>query len=376
MRYVSLFSGIEAASVAAPEGWEAVAFAEIDKFASAVLAARFPNVPNLGDVCAVDWEEFVDEYGAIDLVCGGSPCQSFSIAGGRESLDGESRLMFEYIRAVQELRPRWFVWENVPGVLNTKDDAFGCFLDQMDESGYSTAWRVLDAQFFGVAQRRRRVWAVGASRDAFGDLAAGRAAAVLFERDSLRGNTETSKQARARLAASAGDGAERSYTLKLRHTGSDTRGGGVGALVQTDVSATLATGQDQTVFTLSDKAYAIQGDGSTSLNARGGGTATPASPSTASTATRLHTSDWRVFDGDIAPIVMATAAANAEIAEDCSPTLLGETCERPIVCMASDAPNAAIDDDLAGTLHVGGGLPLIASARCARTTARASTTST
>ena len=152
MRYVSLFSGIEAASVAwQPLGWEAVAFAEIDPFASAVLAERFPNVPNLGDVCKIDWEEIIERYGPIDVICGGSPCQSFSIAGGRESLDGESRLMFEYIRAVQDVRPRWYVWENVPGVLNTKDDAFGCFLDQMDEIGYSTAWRVLDAQFFGVA---------------------------------------------------------------------------------------------------------------------------------------------------------------------------------------------------------------------------------
>lgn len=206
MRYVSLFSGIEAASVAwGPLGWEPVAFAEIEPFPCAVLAQRFPDVPNLGDVTKIDWSGFLARYGAIDLVCGGSPCQSFSIAAGanRSSLDGPSRLMFEYIRAVQELRPRWFVWENVPGVLNTRDDAFGCFLDQMDESGYSTAWRVLDAQFFGVAQRRRRVWAVGASRDAFGDLAAGRAAAVLFERESVRGNTVTSKQKREALAAAA-----------------------------------------------------------------------------------------------------------------------------------------------------------------------------
>lgn len=111
MRYVSLFSGIEAASVAwQPLGWEAVAFAEIEPFPCAVLAERFPNVPNLGDVTKIDWEEFRGKYGSVDIVCGGSPCQSFSIAGGRESLDGESRLMFEYIRAVQELRPRWYVW--------------------------------------------------------------------------------------------------------------------------------------------------------------------------------------------------------------------------------------------------------------------------
>lgn len=121
MRYVSLFSGVEAASVAwEPLGWEAMAFAEIEPFPCAVLEERFSEVPNLGDVTKVDWSEFIESSGRPDLLVGGSPCQSFSVAGGRESLDGESRLMFEYIRAVQELRPRWFVWENVPGALSAK----------------------------------------------------------------------------------------------------------------------------------------------------------------------------------------------------------------------------------------------------------------
>lgn len=245
MRYISLFSGIEAASVAAPDDWEALAFSEIDPFACAVLEARFPSVPNLGDIRDIDWSGF----GAVDLVCGGSPCQSFSISGDRSSLDGESRLMFEYIRAVRDLHPRWFVWENVPGVFSTRDDAFGCFLDQMDDIGYSTAWRVLDAQFFGVAQRRRRVWVVGASRDAFGDFAAGRAAAVLFERESVSGNTCTSREKRAQLAAATGRGSGTSYTLTMRHTGSDNGGrGGQGALVQDNVSATLQGINYQTLF--------------------------------------------------------------------------------------------------------------------------------
>lgn len=104
MRYVSLFSGVEAASVAwGPLGWEPVAFGEVDPFPSAVLAARFPDVPNLGDVTRVDWKEFYGRYGAVDVLVGGSPCQSFSIAGNREGLAGESGLMFEYIRAVREL---------------------------------------------------------------------------------------------------------------------------------------------------------------------------------------------------------------------------------------------------------------------------------
>ena len=111
MRYVSVFSGIEAASVAwQPLGWEPVCFSEIDPFPSAVLAARFPNVPNLGDITKIDWSTYA---GSADVVVGGSPCQSFSIAGKREGLAGASGLMFEYIRAVRELRPRFFVWENV-----------------------------------------------------------------------------------------------------------------------------------------------------------------------------------------------------------------------------------------------------------------------
>ena len=201
MRYVSVFSGIEAASVAwEPLGWEPVAFAEIDAFPSAVLAERYPDVPNLGDITKIDWKEFINEHGRPDVVVGGSPCQSFSIAGGRESLGGESRLMFEYIRAVQDLRPRWFLWENVPGVLNTRDNAFVQLLDSLQDLGYALAWRVLDAQFFGVAQRRRRVFLVGHLGDG------GAPAAVLFESKSVSGNTQTSREKREELAADAGFG--------------------------------------------------------------------------------------------------------------------------------------------------------------------------
>ena len=198
VRYVSVFSGIEAASVAwEPLGWEPAAFCEIDAFPSAVLAERYPDVPNLGDITKVDWGEFINEHGRPDVLVGGSPCQSFSIAGGRESLGGESRLMFEYIRAVQDLRPRWLLWENVPGVLNTRDNAFVQLLDSLQELGYSLAWRVLDAQFFGVAQRRRRVFLVGHLGDG------GACAAVLFESESVRGNTAPSREKRQKLATCA-----------------------------------------------------------------------------------------------------------------------------------------------------------------------------
>lgn len=196
-RYVSIFSGVEAASLAwEPLGWEPVAFSEIEPFPCAVLAERWPDVPNLGDITKIDWKEEID--GAIDLVVGGSPCQSFSVAGKREGLKGASGLMFEYIRCVQELRPRWFLWENVPGALTSEDGgAFGQLLSEMDELGYCLAWRVLDAQFFGVAQRRRRLFLVG-------HLGADSPAEVLFEPDCLSGNPQSSREKRKELARRAG----------------------------------------------------------------------------------------------------------------------------------------------------------------------------
>ena len=196
-RYVSIFSGVEAASLAwEPLGWEPVAFSEIEPFPCAVLAERWPDVPNLGDITKFEWKEEID--GAIDLVVGGSPCQSFSVAGKREGLKGVSGLMFEYIRCVQELRPRWFLWENVPGALTSEDGgAFGQLLSEMDELGYSLAWRVLDAQFFGVAQRRRRLFLVG-------HLGAESPAEVLFEPDCLSGNPQSSREKRKELTRRAG----------------------------------------------------------------------------------------------------------------------------------------------------------------------------
>ena len=208
MRYISVFSGIEAASVAWEQlGWEPVAFSEIDAFPSAVLAKRFPNVPNLGDITKVDWSPY---RGAVDVVVGGSPCQSFSIAGKREGLAGASGLMWEYIRCVQEVMPSWFVWENVPGALTVeRGRAFAQLLDSLDELGYGLAWRILDAQFVRVpgrggwigpvAQRRRRVFLVGH----LGDM---RACEVLFEPESLRWDNPSSREKRKALARAVGRG--------------------------------------------------------------------------------------------------------------------------------------------------------------------------
>ena len=200
MRYVSIFSGIEAASAAwEPLGWKPVAFSEIESFPSAVLAARYPRVPNLGDITKIDWSEH-DECRTADVLVGGSPCQSFSVAGSRTGLAGASGLMWEYVRAVRELRPQWIVWENVPGALSSSHgEDFGCLLKALDGLGYGLAWRILDAQYYGVAQRRRRVYLVGSLGDQ-------RACDVLFEPDCLRWDHPTGREKRQALAGQAQGG--------------------------------------------------------------------------------------------------------------------------------------------------------------------------
>lgn len=194
IRYVSLFSGIEAASVAwAPLGWQPIAFSELEPFPKAVLAAHYPQVPDLGDITKINWEDY-DDCLSADIIVGGSPCQSFSIAGDRSGLSGASGLMWEYVRAVQAIRPHWVVWENVPGALSSSGgEDYQCLLQALDELGYTLAWRVLDAQFFGVAQRRRRVYLVGS-------LGTDSAAEVLFEPESLRWNHQSGKEKRQALA--------------------------------------------------------------------------------------------------------------------------------------------------------------------------------
>lgn len=219
MNYISLFSGIEAASVAwASLGWNPVAFSEIEPFCCDLLAKRFPDVPNLGDVAGVDWTEY---EGSVDVVIGGSPCQAFSMAGRRLGLmDERGQLMLEFVRCVREAKPRWVIWENVTGVLSQDEGrAFGTLLGELEDCGYALAWRVLDAQFFGVPQRRRRVFLVG-------HPVPGCAAGVLFEPDCMRGDNPSSREARALLAAGAQDRPAGSYTLKLRHTGSPCPGVG------------------------------------------------------------------------------------------------------------------------------------------------------
>ncbi|MDH2092625.1 DNA cytosine methyltransferase [Rhizobium pusense] len=239
MRYLSLFSGIEAATIAwKPLGWTPYAFAEIEKFPSAVLAHHYGSnmpgeplscngVPNFGDV--TKFKEWPD--GPVDLICGGSPCQSFSVAGLRKGMDDpRGNLALVYLAIVNKYRPRWVVYENVPGLLSSNGGRdFGSFVGGLAELGYGFAYRVLDAQYvrvdgFGraVPQRRRRVFVVGY----LGDWR--RAAAVLLEPQGMRGDSAPRREPGKRVAP----------TIASRPTG----GGGLGTDFDLDGGLITSTG--------------------------------------------------------------------------------------------------------------------------------------
>jgi DNA (cytosine-5)-methyltransferase 1 len=200
MIYGSVCSGIEAATAAwHPLGWEPAFFSEVEKFPSAVLAHHYPGVPNYGDMTKFkEWPN-----ATIDVLVGGTPCQSFSVAGLRGGMaDPRGNLALVYLALADRYRPKWLVWENVPGVLSSSGGRdFGSFLGGLVELGYGFAYRVLDAQYFGVAQRRRRVFVVGY----LGDWRP--AAAVLFEPASLRGDPAPRREARQGAAGRASPGA-------------------------------------------------------------------------------------------------------------------------------------------------------------------------
>ena len=184
MNYLSVCSGIEAATVAWHHmGWKPVGFSEIEKFPSDVLAHHYPNVPNLGDMSKYNEWNLNDSIG---LLVGGTPCQSFSVSGLRKGMDDpRGNLALIYLGIANKFRPKWIIWENVPGVLSSNGGRdFGSFLGALVKLGYGFSYRVLDAQYFGVAQRRRRVFVVGH----LGDWRP--AAAVLFEQDSCKRDIE------------------------------------------------------------------------------------------------------------------------------------------------------------------------------------------
>ena len=212
-RFLSLCSGIEAASVAwEPLGWKAAAFSEIDAFPCAVLAHRFPDVPSLGDMTR--FQEWPLE--PVDIVCGGTPCQAFSVAGLRKGLaDPRGNLALTFLAIVDRYRPRWVVWENVPGVLSSDGGRdFAAFLGGLGLLGYGWAYRVLDAQWCrvdgfprAVPQRRRRVFVVGY----LGDWR--RSAAVLFEPESVLGDHPPRREAGEGFTRGADGGAHGSSGL-------------------------------------------------------------------------------------------------------------------------------------------------------------------
>ena len=246
MIYASVCSGVEAASLAwIPLGWKAAWFSEIEPFPCAVLKHRFPEVPNLGDMTKIKVEtienetgklqRFKNESGAdvvvpggVDLLVGGTPCQSFSFAGNRSGLRGVSGLALTYCKLLETMHPRWFVWENVPGVFSSNGgEDFKTILKAFDDIGYSCAWRVLDAQYtrvdgypYAIPQRRRRMFVVGHFGSDFRCPAE-----VLFEPGSVFRNSPPRRVKGAGVARSltantgGASGKERQYTFVICNAG-------------------------------------------------------------------------------------------------------------------------------------------------------------
>ena len=292
MRYLSVCSGIEAASVAwEPLGWECAAMSEIEKFPRAVLSHRYPDVPLHGDFTTIK----ENEYGPIDLLVGGTPCQSFSVAGLRGGMaDDRGNLALEFCRLALRTQPRWIVWENVPGVLSSNEGRdFGAFLGALAQCGYGFAYRVLDAQFvrveshpYAVPQRRRRVFVVGC----LGSWR--RAAQVLFERERMCGHPPPRRESGQSVAG----------TISSRTKG----GGGLG-----------------TDFEIGGGLVAAQCNGS-NVNPvgtlrSGNGNETGGIPFVAAPVRTRPYGDNASQESQL--ICMSTGQANAEICEGISPTL-------------------------------------------------------
>ena len=332
LRYLSVCSGIEAATQAwHPLGWTPVAFSEIEPFPSAVLAHHYPTVPNRGDMSK--FAEWPDE--PVDLLCGGTPCQSFSVAGLRKGLaDPRGNLALTYLAIAARYRPCWIVWENVPGVLSSNGGRdFGAFLGGLGQLGYGFAYRVLDAQYvrtrrfpWAVPQRRRRVFVVGY----LGDWR--RAAAVLFDCESLSGNPPPRRE--------AGQGA--APTLSAR-----TRGGGRlgtdfdcdGGLIAStgDVAHCLNAGgmgqQDYETETM--VAHSLRGEGF-DASEDGTGRGTPLVPV--------------AFD-----LAQITSKANRSTLKPVSPTLMKDSNLHAVVAWALGSHAGAADGYQTNRRHDAGG---------------------
>ena len=253
MKYLSVCSGVEAATVAwHPLGWKPIAFAEIEKFPSQVLAHHYPEVPNMGDMTRFkEWQ-----IERPDLIVGGTPCQSFSVAGLRKGLsDPRGNLALTFLAMVDHHRPEWVVWENVPGVLSSNGGRdFGSFLGGLAEVGYGFAYRVLDAQYFGVAQRRRRVFVIANARDWR------RAAALLFEPDSLSGNLAPRRQAGEAVAPTIRAGAANGSAGHGARSG-DSKDELIIPEIARCVTAGEGNRQDFETCTIIQTAHTLRGEG-------------------------------------------------------------------------------------------------------------------
>jgi DNA (cytosine-5)-methyltransferase 1 len=205
IRYLSVFSGMEAATVAWHHiGWTPVGFSEIEPFPSQILKHHYPTITNYGDI--TKFKQWPIERGSIDLLVGGSPCQAFSVAGLRQGLaDPRGNLALVFLGLADHLRPKYILWENVPGVLSSnKGEDFASFISALAEFGYGFAWRVCDAQYFGVPQRRKRVFLLAI--EGAGNWRT--AAEILFERKSLCGDIEESDKEGEVDTADVGTGIE------------------------------------------------------------------------------------------------------------------------------------------------------------------------
>jgi DNA (cytosine-5)-methyltransferase 1 len=236
VNYLSVCSGIEAATVAWHDmGWKPIGFSEIEKFPSQLLQHHYPNVTNYGDMTKFKEWNINDTVG---LLVGGTPCQSFSVAGLRKGLeDPRGNLMLTYLGIADKFKPKWLLWENVPGVLSSNGgEDFACLLKGMAELGYGFAYRVFDAQHFGVPQRRKRVFVVGC----FGDWRS--AAKVLFESESLQRDITPSREKRKETTSftTSSFGNYSKGVGTIRANGGDI-GGGSETLYIPDVANCLQT---------------------------------------------------------------------------------------------------------------------------------------
>jgi len=301
MRYGSVCSGIEAATAAWHGlGWTASFYSEIDKFPRAVLQHHYPNVPLHGDFTTIGEKE----YDPIDLLVGGTPCQSFSIAGLRKGMDdARGNLALGYLALASRLRPRWVVWENVPGVLSSNGGRdFGSFLGGLVECGYGFAYRVLDAQYFGLAQRRKRVFVVGY----LGDWR--RAASVLFEPESLRGDSAPRREIEPRTAESVGGGPPGNGEIGLTTARADsTRGGQRHDPTQETFIAHSLMAQAQASHQADSETYVthtLRGSGF-DASEDGSGRGTPLVPVAYSIMPQNSGKDYKARQVDVAQPVMA-----------------------------------------------------------------------